>query len=199
MHAPILRGSGLVADTLERNPHFDFVAVVREVALRFEDEIGTQVGRSAAAANAAEPAVRLAGSFDERAVHLNAERVRAEHAGLPPVVERAQEDLHPVVVVDVIAIAERGADAAGRGMGAHAEIDRAGRIPNQDLRLVTRGTPVIRRVLGESGQSGRLQPHGLGQASVHLDGGIDAGNIDPKIPLGSHVNLATGSNRGAQQ
>src|SRR4029079_14446127 len=141
--APVLGGRRLVAQALERNADLDLVPEVGQMSLRVEDEIGAEVCRRAPAGHAAEPGARSISPFHESAVHLDAERVDAEHARLPAVVERGEEELDPVVVVHPIAIPERRAHAAGGRMGAHAEMDRRRGIPDAGVRLGWRRAPAM--------------------------------------------------------
>ena len=112
-----------------------------DAALRLEHVVRAQVGRLAAAGEAAEPAARPARAFDQRAIQLHAERVDAEDQRLPAVVEGAQEDDDVIVGLDAIAIRERGADRPGRRRGANAEVHRGRRIPHQHVGRLSAAAP----------------------------------------------------------
>jgi hypothetical protein len=78
----------LVAQALERDPDFDFIAPVRDAAARLEDVVGTQVRLFPADHGAAdESAGGDVGAFDHRAIPLHTEGVDGEHQRLFAVVE----------------------------------------------------------------------------------------------------------------
>ena len=65
--------------------------------------------------------------------------------------------------------------AAGHPVvGDDAEVDRVGRVPDQDLGPLLRGPAVHRLVLPEAGEPGGLGPDGLVEDAVHphLDASI---------------------------
>src|SRR5205814_6915584 len=108
---PVLLRCRLVAQALERNANFNLVPGSGEMPLRIEHEVGAEIGERTAAADAAEM-IALLRALDYRAVHLHAERVDAEHRRLPSVIERRQQNLDPVVVLDAVARRECRADRA---------------------------------------------------------------------------------------
>src|SRR5204863_7029931 len=100
--APVLRLPGLIAQTLERDPHFDFVAPIGQAPVQLKHIVWTQVGLSSTDDRSADDArggnVR---PFDERAVPLHAERLDGEHEWLLAIVKCAEQDLHIVVAKDL--------------------------------------------------------------------------------------------------
>src|SRR5439155_446223 len=86
----------------------------------------------------------------------------------------AQEDLDVVVAEDLIAVGQARRGAAVALERPDAEIDRGGRVPDQDLRGVRRGHAVVGGVLREAGEERGPGPDGLVEPAVHGDGGVDA-------------------------
>jgi hypothetical protein len=120
---------------------------------------------------------------------LHAKRVDGEDSGLTPVAERGEKDPDGIVVVALVAFAKRRADGAGLGERADAEVDRLGRVPDEDLGGVGGGSAVDRRVEGESGESRCLAPGGLVEATVDDDLGLDARWRDVDLPVTAVVDL----------
>src|SRR5512132_3280015 len=90
---PALWIGGLISQALEWNPNLHLVAVVGHSAFGRENEILAEIGRGPTGERRRPPAARRAG-LDDRAVHLNAERIDGEQVDLPLVVKRAQEKLN---------------------------------------------------------------------------------------------------------
>ena len=124
VQAPVLRGSGLVAQALEGDADLHVEAVGCESAARLVDEVRAEVGRFAAGGESAKPSGLQGGPLDERAIGLNAERIDSEHERLAAIVERAQVELDLVVGVEPVSIGEGGLHAARRSLRLHAEVER---------------------------------------------------------------------------
>jgi hypothetical protein len=135
----------------------------------------------------------------QRPVGLDPERVHREHHRLPPVIERPDEELHLVVGADAVALGERRADVAVRLVGAHAEVDRGGRVPDEDLCGVGGGDAVLRRELREAGEEGGLLPDGLVELAVHHDLGGGTGRLDLRLPRAAVVDRRIGDDEREQQ
>ena len=199
LQAPLLRVAGLVAQALERNPHLDLVAGFGQPPHGVEHEVGAQVRRLAPGGQSAEAAAGAAAeTFHQRAVGLHAERVGREHERLPPVVERAEVDLHVVVGVDAVAIGQGGPDGARSRARADAEENRGGRVPDEHRGLVLRGPAVGRRVLGEAGEARGLLPDRLVEMAVHLDRRLEPGDVDLDLVEPAVVLGAGGGHGGAE-
>ena len=182
VETPVLRLLGLIAETLERDPHLDFVTPRRQAAVRLEDVIRTQVRLLAPDDRAADEAARRdVGPLDQRAVTLHAQRVDREHQRLLAVVECAEQNLHIVVAKDLIAVGERRGGTAMQLVGANPEVDGVARVPDQDLRRVDGRNTVVRRVLREAGQERGVRPCRIPEIAVDDDVGLHTG--DPHLEL----------------
>src|SRR5260221_11509922 len=84
---------------------------------------------------------RLIG-FEDGAIGLDAKRVDGKDGGLPPVVERAEEDLDVVVAADAVAIGERRPRRSVRLELADGEMNWRGSGPNLDLGGILGGHPL---------------------------------------------------------
>ncbi|OLC98218.1 MAG: hypothetical protein AUJ00_00045 [Gemmatimonadetes bacterium 13_1_40CM_3_70_6] len=201
LQPPVLRIGALVAQALERDADLDLEAPRRHVAARLIHEIGVQVdGRVEAAAGAG--AARRAGvhAVAPHAVLLDAERVHGEEQGTAVVVVGVEQDVDAVVAVDVVAVGERRAHhGAVRLEGAHAEVDRVGRVPDEHLRRVGGGARVHRPVFGEAGEHRGLLPHRLVEAAVDRDRGVDAREADVEPARAAVVDGARIAGRLQQQ
>src|SRR5438034_6352801 len=72
VQVPVLRLLRLVAETLEGDPHLDFVPPVRDATARLEDVVRTQIGLLAADYRTADEAAGAdVGALDQRAVALD--------------------------------------------------------------------------------------------------------------------------------
>ena len=191
VNAPVLLRLRLIAQALERNAHFDFVAALGDAALRLEDEVGAEIGRLAAAGRPR----RAARAFGERAIELDAERVDAEHQRLAAVVVGAQKDDDVIVGLDAIAIGERRAHGAGRRRGANAEVHRGRRIPHEHVGRVVGGRAVDRRVARKPGEHRRLRPHRFVEIAVDLDRLIDARRFDIERAAAPVIGPSRGAGR----
>src|SRR6185312_3242603 len=95
---------------------------------------------------------------------------------LAAVVEGAEQDLDVIVRRDLIPIRQGGVHRSMRLEGAHAEVDRSGRVPDEDLGRVGGRDSIRGRELGEAGHHRRLAPDGLRQLPVHRQVGLQPGN-----------------------
>ena len=149
LQAPILRVGALVAEALEGDAHLDLVAPGGEVAARLVDVIGVQVDRRVEPAAGAGAAGRAgAHAVAPHAVLLHAEGIDREQQGAPVIEIGIEQDLDPVVGVDVVAVGEGGAHhVAVRLERADAEPDGIGGIPHQHFGRVLGGAAVHGAVL----------------------------------------------------
>ena len=188
VEAPVLRLRRLVAETLERNAHLDFVSPRGQAPARLEDVVGTEVSLLASDDRAADEAARrYVRPFDERPVSLHAERVHREHQRFLPIVERAEQDLHVVVTEDLIAVGERRRGLAVQLVGADPEVDCARGVPHEHLGRVDRGHAVVRGVLREARQQRGARPRRVGQVAVDHDLGVESRNPDLQLALAARV------------
>ncbi len=183
LHAPVLRFTALVTQTLERDPHFHFKTPRRHSAVRLVNVVRIQVDNAVEAAAGIGTAGGARDPLAAHAVLLHAQRIDLEQRGATPVVERVEQDLDVVVGADVVAVGERGPhDAAVRLIRANAEVDRVGCVEDEDLRRILRRPAVDGAVLAESGEQRRLAPDVLVEHPVDAHRRrLDAG--------GAHVEL----------
>jgi hypothetical protein len=178
----------LIAETLERDAHLDFVTPRRDAPARLEDVVRTQVGLLTAHDRTAdEAACRDVGPLDQRAVALHAERVHREHQRLLAVVERAEQDLHVVVAEDLIAVGQCRRGLAMQLEGADAEVDRIRGVPHQHLRRVHRRHAVVRGVLRKARQQRRARPRRIAEVAVDHDVGVESWNPHVQLALAARV------------
>ena len=104
VQSPTLRLGRLVAQRLEWDADFDFIAVFGDASFRLKDEVLTQIGLLPRTHLTHKAARCLAIRLENGAVHLHAEWIHSENECLTTVVEGAQQDLDLVVGVDAIAI-----------------------------------------------------------------------------------------------
>src|SRR5881409_1404921 len=131
---PVLRLARLIPDALERNPHLDFVSPIGDAPARLKDEVGAQVGLLPSHDRAADEAAGgHVGALDQGAIALDADGIHGKHQGLLPVVKRAEQDLHVVVVEDLVAIRQSHRGTAVQLEGANAKIDGRGGVPHQHM------------------------------------------------------------------
>jgi len=110
-------------------------------------------------------------------------------------VEGVEVDLDIVVGADAVAVGQRVRDGAVRLEGANAEVDRGGRVPDEDVGGVGRGALVGRLVLREAGEERRPAPGGLVEPPI--DGGIrfDPGWRDGRLARSTVID---GGRRGRE-
>jgi hypothetical protein len=104
---PALGTASRIAETLEGNSNFDLVAPTGDPALRLPGEVGIGIG------TAGDEAADLSRAFAADPVALNSQRIHPEEEGPSPVVEGVEVEHHVIVVVDVVAIGNGGADRGG--------------------------------------------------------------------------------------
>src|SRR6059036_185845 len=122
IETPVLRLPGLIADTLERSANLDFIAPFCDAATRLEDVVRIQIRLLAPHERADKGARSHVGAIDDGAIALDTERIHGKHQSLLPVVKRAQQDLHVVVVEDLVAIRQGHGGTAVQLKGANAEM-----------------------------------------------------------------------------
>ena len=136
-------------------------------------------------------------AFALRPVGLNAERVDDEHERAIALGERVEVDLDVVVGADVIAVGERRADRRVRLEGANAEVDRVGRIPDEDFGGVGRRLMVDGLIDREAGEQRRAAPDGFVEDAVDLRVGGDSRDGHRQIAGASVVDLLRRGRRGS--
>jgi hypothetical protein len=87
-------------------------------------------------------------------------------------------DLDIVVGADAIAVGERRRDDAVRLIGANAEIDRGGRVPDADVGRVGRGTLIEWLVERKPREQRGTLPGGLVEPAIDDDVGFEARRSD---------------------
>ena len=128
-------------------------------------------------------------AFDDDAIALHAKRIHGEHGCLTPLADGREEDPDVVVAVALVPIAERRADRPGLGEGANAEVDRLGRVPDEDLGGVGCWPTVDWRVEREAGETRRLAPDGFVEPAIDDDLRLDARRRDLEVPIAAVVGL----------
>ncbi len=200
VETPVLRLLRLVAETLERDPHLDFVTPRRQAAVRLEHVIGTQVRLLAPHDRAADEAARGdVGPLDQRAVALHAKRVHCEHQCFLAVVERAEQDLDVVVTEDLIAVGECRRGLAVQLVRADPEVDCVRGIPHEHLGRVHCRNAVVRSVLRKARQQRRARPRRVAEGAVDHDVGVDSRNSHVQLAPAARVDSQGVRGRAAKQ
>ena len=201
LQPPVLRIGALVAQALEGDADLDLEAPRRHPAAGLEDEVGVQIDGRVEAAAGAGPARRpRVHAVAQHPVLLHAERIHGEEQGATMVVEGVEQDVDAVVAVDVVAVGEGCAHHLAVGLvGADAEIDRVGRVPDEHLGGIRGGARVGGAVLGEAGEHGGPLPHRLVEAAVDRDGGVDARRVDVEPARAAVIDGAGVARRLQQQ
>ena len=189
---PFLLGTGTIAQTLERNFDFNFVAVVGQMPLRFPDVVGCQVGGFTRFGRIREEGATggVAARLNQHTIALNADRIDAKHQCLPTVIVGAEEELNVVVLRDLVAISECVAHRSRRSVRADADVQRGRRIEDKDFGAVARGNAIGRIELREASEQCRFAPHRFVEHSVHDRAGRFSRRRDGECATSSVVHRA---------
>jgi hypothetical protein len=197
---PRLHVGRLVLQALERDAHLHDVAVGGDLPPGLEDEVGAQVRRVAGERRSAEAGRAALVGLGERPIGLDAERIHGEDRGLAVVVEGAEEDLHVVVGADPVAVGEGGARRAMGLEGADAEVDRGGRVPDEDLGGVLARHAVLRRELREAGEQRGVRPLRLIEPPIEGETGlVEAWRLDADLAGATAVDRLGGEETGGEE
>jgi len=116
---------------------------------------------------------------------------------MPAVAERAQEELHVVVSVDLVAVGERGLHALGPGLRPYAEIQGGRRVPDEDLGLARGLAAIDGGVAREAAQPRGLLPDRLVERPVELDVGLDPRRPDAETAREPGEDIGGDGRRGS--
>ena len=138
VNTPALDARVLIAETLERNPDFDFVSGWRQPSARLEHIVGIEINRSVEGVDVPESSARCGSTARTprelcapRPVLLHAQWIDAKEERELSTVVGVEEDLHVVLACDVVAVRACGADDVSMQLCcANPEMDRFGRVPH---------------------------------------------------------------------
>src|SRR5204862_4254496 len=122
-------------------------------------------------------------SIAAHAAQVRAERIAGEQKCPASIVEGVEQNLNIVIGVDVVAIGERRPNALAMDLvGADPEVNRIGRVEDEDVGRIGRRPAIDRPVLRKPLEQRRLAPYGIVQHAVDSHGRIDARNGDADLP-----------------
>lgn len=171
-------GSSGVGKRGEREHQFDDEPVGKESANRLPHEVAGQVRGLARPGRAVEVRAGRIAKLDEHTVRLDPERVDAEDKGTAIIALGGQQELHLIVIGDLVSPGPRGHNACGITPRPNPDMQGIVRVPEADLGRVSRRITVHGGVLPESPEHDGVTPHRFIEPTIQGHDGLAIRNDD---------------------
>jgi hypothetical protein len=116
----------------------------------------------------------LHSAFNPHSVGLDPQGIHAEDQRAATVIERIDQELQVVVVLNVVSVGQSRIDLTVRLEGPNSEVDGIRRVPDQHLRAVVGWETVRGLILGKTTQDRGGAPDVLLEQPVYDDLGFDS-------------------------